>query len=246
MTATSTGSWQALLVAISRSAAVIEAPAETQAAGSSASALNGVTEEVKRVATWCETHNFQPVSLVDGSATRDMVMAHWPASVLVHAACHGIFEPDRPDASGLLLVPEPDRGVILSLRELEGLDLRKCRHVTLSSCWGADNFVHPGRWVVSLPETLCRRGVESVLACLWLVGDRVAPAFMQRFYELLATHPRDQSLRQVQLECLAGRLPDAQGPTADPFVWAGFRLHGGAGRFAVELLQKPPPRRLLR
>ena len=224
---------QALLVAVSRPAAWIDTPAGTRAAGMSAPTLESVADEVTGVGRWCEEHGIQPVALVDGSATRHAVLARWPGSVLVHAACHGIFEPDRPDASGLVLVPEPDRGIILTLRDLESLDLRGCRHVTLSSCWGTDNFVHPGRWVVALPETICRRGAESVLACLWEVGDQITPIFMQRFYELLATQARDEALRRVQLECLGGRLAGAPSSTAHPFVWAGFRLHGEAGRFPL-------------
>jgi CHAT domain-containing protein len=233
---------QALLVAVSRSASRIHAPADTRAAGMSAPALEAVVDEVAGVGRWCEEHGIDPVPVVDGSASTQAVLARWPDSVLVHVACHGIFEPDRPDASGLVLVPELDRGVILTLKDLESLYLQSCRHVTLSSCWGADNFVHPGRWVVALPETLCRRGVCSVLACLWEVGDQVAPAFMRRFYELLAIEPRDEALRRVQIECLRGCLEGARGPTTHPFVWAGFRLHGETGRFPVARVRGPSRR----
>src|SRR5205085_5777835 len=110
---------------------------------------------------------------------------------------------------------------------LAGLRLDRLRHVTLSSCWGADSFVLPGRHVVSLPQALVRAGAGSVLGSLWPVDDDVSPAFMQRFYHYLDAWPRDEALRRTQLDCLRGNLPLPPGRRADqPFYWAGFQLYG--------------------
>ena len=114
--------------------------------------------------------------LIDNDATKQRVHAGLRAASIFHIACHGTFEPDRPDASGVLLIPAPGHCEIVSLRELAGLHPLHCEHVTLSCCWSADNSSCQGRWIVSLPETLLRAGAGSVLGCLWPVDDRIGKA----------------------------------------------------------------------
>ena len=97
----------------------------------------------------------------------------------------------------------------------------------LASCWSADNFILPGRTVLSLPQTLCAAGAHSVLSSLWPVDDALAAAFVRRFYEHARRGPRDEALRQTQLDCVANRLfPNEETNTADVFCWACFTLSG--------------------
>lgn len=176
-----------------------------------------------------EQRGMDVVLLFDDDADRERVLREWVEARLVHAACHGIFVPNRPAASGVVLVPGPGRVEVVSLNDLARLDLRGLRHVTLSSCWGADNFVVPGRWIISLPQTLCWQGTESVLACLWRVDDKVGQAFCERFYKHLATMPRDQALQATQRDCLQNAL--IRDPlTSNPYYWTGYVLHGSADR----------------
>jgi CHAT domain-containing protein len=108
------------------------------------------------------------------------------------------------------------------------------KHVTLSACWTADTFVLPGRQVISLPETLYRAGVRSVLASLWPVDDAIAVALMGRFYDYLDIHPRDEALRRAQLDCIRGKLfADSDPFTSHPVAWAGFTLTGDPGRLRI-------------
>jgi CHAT domain-containing protein/tetratricopeptide (TPR) repeat protein len=147
-----------------------------------------------------------------------------------HIACHGVFQPDFPDRSGLVLVTQSAGAAeVLSLRELAELDLCNLAQVVLSSCWSADNFILPGRWIISLPEVLLRRGVHSVMGCLWEVDDRLSGPFMKRFYENLEKMPRDEALRQTQLACIERRLYESM-DTADPVYWAGFCAYGDTRR----------------
>ncbi len=213
---------EALLVAVSRGAS------EHRLAP-----LPGVLRELDRISAWCDRSPLAARQLVDGAASKAAVSARLPRSALWHVACHGLFEPDRPDASGLVLVPgDGDETEILSLRDLVGLDLAALRHATLSSCWSADNFVMPGRYVLSLPEILCRAGVGSVLSSLWPVDDEVAVELMERFYGYLAESPRDVALKRVQQECLGEKLKTTA-DVADPYFWAGLRLYGDPGRLKI-------------
>jgi hypothetical protein len=171
----------------------------------------------------------------DGQATRQRLLGRLEQTGFWHAACHGTFEPDDPDRTGLVLVPgDGSASEILSIRDLAELDLTKMRHATLSSCWAADSYVLPGRWVIGLSEALCRAGVESVLSSVWPVDDRVSVLFMDRFYRHLRSMRRDRALRTAQLECIANEL-GAGIPTSDPVYWAGYRLMGEGGRLGVGL-----------
>jgi hypothetical protein len=192
------------------------------------SPLPGVRLEVKHLKEWLSEFGMPASTLEDEEATKSALLEHLPSATLLHMACHGIFKPDSPDGSGLVLIPSSERMEILTLRELSALNLSRLRHVSLSSCWSADNFVLPGRWVISLPETLWRAGAQSVLGHLWKVDDSSAVPFIKRFYENAASHNMDEALRLTQLACLQKNLiPDPYGfDTSSPMHWAGYNLYG--------------------
>ena len=175
------------------------------------------------------------VAMLDSDhADHEAITAALENSRLVHIACHGVFIPDAPDRSGLVLLPARDKFELLSLRDLLSLDLRGLKQITLSSCWSADNFVLPGRRVVSLPETLMRAGAESVIGSLWPVADEVALPLMTRLYHLLAVKGRAEALRQVQLEMIASSLAGCRAADqASPRHWAGITLFGAGGRLNI-------------
>ncbi len=194
--------------------------------------LMGTHEELNHVGSWLARHNLNERRLEDINdgghwPNKDEIIALLPRVSLFHIACHGEFKADRPDASGMVLVTREGRTEILSLREVSAMDLSSLKQATLSACWLADHFILPGRWVISLPETMWRAGVESILGCLWLVNDDVAVSFMRQFYHYLDEHPRDEALRRTQLDCLRRRLPGCElYDTANPFFWAGYNLYG--------------------
>ena len=181
-----------------------------------------------------------PVILTDQLATKMAVLAALAEAGIAHAACHGEFFPDAPGASGLVLAadsPGADNALsaeILTIRELVDRAFPRLQHVTLSSCWAADGFVTPGRWVISLPETLCRIGVGSVLANLWRVDDEVGYYFIRRFYHHARRLTRDEAVRRAQVDVrdrLPGRLRGPHGVNRIfPFDWAGYQLYGDPSR----------------
>jgi CHAT domain-containing protein len=156
-------------------------------------------------------------------ATADL-LRRMSAAAMLHISCHGVFSPDRPEETGLVL-RGPDREPrLVTLSELGAAALAGVEHVTLLSCWGADNYILPGRWIVSFPEVLRRAGARSVLASLWEIDDTRVTSILRRFYEKSETLPRDEALRAVQLACLAER------ENRDPMWWSGFQLYGDAQR----------------
>jgi hypothetical protein len=210
--------------AASRTAVVLAAddplgehPALPQAAG-----------EAAAIADLLSQSGFDVRKLIGPAATKADAALALGTAAIVHIACHGRFQPDQPARSGLVLPGADGAAATLSIAEIGAIDASRLEHVTLSACWSADNFVVPGRWIFSLPDTLCRAGARSVLASLWEADDRVAGRFMQRFYANLARMPRGEALREVQLACLRNQLcPGID--TSDPIFWAGFYLFGDAG-----------------
>jgi hypothetical protein len=189
--------------------------------------LPGVESELDGLARWLAARSVETNRIENDQADKAAVLDGLCRSTLAHLACHGVFEVERPDASGLVLLPASDRMEVLSIGDLARTDLTNLHHVTLSACWSADKFVLPGRQVISLPETLYRAGAHSVLGSLWRVDDVIAVALMRRFYDYLENHPRDEALRRAQLDCFRGKLlsdPDAF--ASHPIAWAGFTLSG--------------------
>lgn len=210
-----------------------------QKGGANFQALPGVLPEIHELEKWCQKRNLPYQTLLDEVATKSAIVKHLNDSTLLHIACHGIFRADQPDASGLVLVSENGRVEVLSVRELSALNLTQLRHVSLSACSSADNFIVPGRWIIGLPETFRRVGTESILACLWTVNDQFAKSFAARFYEYLNTCSRDQALRRTQLDCLKkghsdGHLRPLEKvgdiDTTHPFHWATYILCGNHRR----------------
>ncbi|MBD0334817.1 MAG: CHAT domain-containing protein [Cyanobacteria bacterium Co-bin13] len=192
-------------------------------------ALPGVKREIESISAWLTRQKVVPQVLMDAAVSKKALLAALESASFLHIACHGVFRHNQADQSGLVLDPQATPPDVLSLRDISQLDLAGLRHITLSACSSADHLVLPGRWVISLPETLWRSGTHSILGNLWEVYDQFAIAFMELFYVYSQTLPRDEALRQTQLDCLQQRLPGMGGNTCDPKYWAGFTLYGQPG-----------------
>jgi CHAT domain-containing protein len=209
--------------------------------------LENVEPEMEKVKEWMEGHHLNPSVLMDkewtekqylkpsvliasGIADKETVIDQLSEATFFHIACHGFFNQEQPALSELILSDDkyqPDKN--LTLKDFRDLKL-KLRHATLSSCWSADQFIVPGRWIVSLPETLCRYGTESVLGCLWEVNDNVALSFTTQFYKYMEKYPRDKALQLTQQDCLNKTLRQIEkgfeGDLSNPLNWSGFTLYG--------------------
>jgi CHAT domain len=199
--------------------------------------LPGTILEGEQTADWFRSRGVTSAVLVDGAAKKAGVLARWREATFVHIACHGIFRPDRPDASGLVLVAQDGRPEVLSLRDLSQVTFQRLRHVTLSNCWLADSFMLPGRMSVSLPEALCRSGAGSVLGCLWPVHDEEGAEFMNRFYHHADGLPRDEAAAAARRDFIRQRSSRRR----LPYYWAGFQIYGDPGPLFEQNASPPIP-----
>jgi CHAT domain-containing protein len=185
--------------------------------------LSGAGKEVEEIKEILSSQQLTIKILKDEEADKKSILAALTTADIFHIACHGAFQYQEPDATGLELL----NGEALSLRDiLENDVFRNIQHATLSSCWAADHFILPGRWVISLPETLWRSGVKSILGCLWQVDDEISVAFMKEFYKNIREYPRDIALQKAQKAALDNQLPECARKTDNPYFWCGFNLYG--------------------
>jgi len=114
----------------------------------------------------------------------------------LHFSCHGYFDLDEPLQSGLKLANTP-----LTLEEILGLDLGKCRLVTLSACeTGFIDFTSLSDEYVGLPNGFLYAGSPSVVSSLWTVNDLSTAFLMIKFYQnMQAVHSVTVALNQAQL-----------------------------------------------
>ncbi|HEV8483468.1 MAG TPA: CHAT domain-containing protein, partial [Blastocatellia bacterium] len=193
--------------------------------------LPGTIKELNRLEPMFKELGLNVCRMDDGGhaevATKEALLTELGRTEMAHIACHGVFRPDQPDQSGMLLVRD-GQVELLSLRDLTALNLSGMRHITLSACWLNEAFVLPTRRVISLPETLLHAGAGSVLGSLWRINDDLAVEMMQTFYNALRGKLPDAALQQAQLACLKGKLSSGASnfSTSESFYWAGLSLYG--------------------
>jgi CHAT domain-containing protein len=184
--------------------------------------LPGAEDERRHVLKWLTSVGINLIKV--HAPDKREILGRLPEARFFHIACHGEFCADTPSESALLIVSPGGEVERLSLRELSHLNLSAMEMAVLSSCWAADNFILPGRWVISLSETFWRAGARSVLGSLWSLYDEVVVQFMNELYDSLAAGmPRDTALQCAQLACVNGRFGSE---FRDPVYWAGIVLYG--------------------
>lgn len=170
---------------------------------------------------------------LDGAATEAAARREIASASLAHFACHAVVDEALPLDSALLLTPSGgDEGLLQAWEIAEQLRLDSDL-VVLSACETARGGDRGGEGILGLVRALQVAGARSVVASLWRVDDDSAAELMARFYSHLATGlPRDEALRQAQLELLRGPVTTVRDGrtielrTAEPRHWAPFVLIG--------------------
>ncbi|HEX3880508.1 MAG TPA: CHAT domain-containing protein [Bryobacteraceae bacterium] len=143
-----------------------------------------------------------------------------PGAGIIYYFGHGHFHLALEDHSGLEFM-RPAGVDLLTLGELNGVDFGLVDQAVILACHGSDARTFPGRWTVSLPEMLLRRGARSVLASMWLLQDGVAKDISDCFLREAPTKGRAAAVASVQRALISGRRK--------PFDWAGLYIYGEPG-----------------
>ncbi|MGW3726603.1 CHAT domain-containing protein [Streptomyces sp. NPDC000851] len=188
----------------------------------SAEPLRGVEREVAAV------RRFVPRStlLEKADATKDNVLKALQSHSIVHLACHAESDVHSPGRSRLLLVDHEESP--LTLADLAGMRLAERQLAVLSACSTfqitpalADEALH-------VTAAFQQAGFRHVVGAMWPVGDDVATAVSDRFYDRLtgsAAHPPQTDLAALALHDAVSSLRRQY--SAAPTKWASF-VHLGA------------------
>ncbi|MFJ8013793.1 CHAT domain-containing protein [Streptomyces sp. NPDC096339] len=143
---------------------------------------------------------------------------------VVHFACHGFFDAERPLDSGLLLTSgpgAPGRHGVLSLRDFASRRITTGL-VVLSACETGLGRPSPTDYL-GLARGLLAAGAAAVLVSLWKIDDVATQRFMLDFYLELWRTADDGHLDPAgalsRTQCAWARTRPAQ-------EWAAFRLMG--------------------
>lgn len=167
---------------------------------------------------------------------------------LIHISCHGVFEPEKPLESALLIAT----GETLTMRDvLDHLQVQ-CDLVTLSTCESGLSHVRRGDELIGFIRAFMRAGAPAVIASLWRVDDRSTRLLMEQFYHAVQNGMGyAEALKRAQLDlkrmahqetspkgwgihkdsgeiAITSRKDDEEGFT-EVYYWAPFILVGDHG-----------------
>lgn len=175
--------------------------------------LPGAQKEVERIsATRPQVSIF-----LRAEASEGRLKSLGPKYPLLHIASHGVFTPERPLDSALMLAADATDDGRLTAAELYDLRL-DAAIVVLSACETGLGKVAQGDDVVGLNRGFLFAGARSIVSSLWPVADDSTAELMEAFYERLGDSDASHALQAAQLRQLAKR--------PHPFHWAPFQLSG--------------------
>jgi len=187
--------------------------------------------------------------LCDESASLPQIEAAIAGKSWIHFTCHGVFSPERPEDSGLLISGKDGRDKLLEINGIINLPLQNVDMVVLAACDSGLSEPHPGDESIGLVRAFTLAGVQSVVSTLWPVHSFSTEVFVTSFYHhLLEGKTKIDSLQHAQLDVWRTELDKVPQPEkrtlmvgqkmslnknnssslpySHPYYWAPFTLHG--------------------
>jgi hypothetical protein len=164
-------------------------------------------------------------ALVGEQATEEMAKKEVGKARLVHLACHGYIDPDRPMDSALVLSLPTDLESAAENGFLQTYEVYKLRLnadlVTLSGCETGLGKELGGEGIMGLTRAFMYAGTPSVVVSLWKVSDESTAELMEAFYtELKQGTSKDVALQRAMQQLRSDPKYE------HPYYWAPFVLVG--------------------
>ena len=197
--------------------------------GDSLGDLKGARNEIEQIRRLFPQSNV----FVGSQVTVDNVVANVGGGDVVHFACHGLFNPQEPMKSALVMAVPPEKGgrkgvrgqsradfELLTVPKIMGL---KCRPylVTLSACDTGKARISGGDELIGLQRGFFAAGTPSLVTTLWPIADEPTVLLINRFYENLIQKGMNkaESLQEAKLFLIGNGFPE-------PYYWSAFVLQG--------------------
>ena len=152
--------------------------------------------------------------LAEDEATISSVLEAMQSATLLHFACHGRFDANRPRLSGIQL---SDGWLSAGAIHRQGVS---AEIVVLGACESGCTSLTESKEMLGLARSFLTSGAKTVLGTLWSVDDLYSKKFLCTFHKTLTSMKCTPAtaIRLVQLEAIK------QGVSI--WDWAGFMLIG--------------------
>ncbi|MGE4296991.1 MAG: CHAT domain-containing protein [Desulfovibrionaceae bacterium] len=188
--------------------------------------LPGTREEVARIARI----NPGTTTRIGAEVTKAAVAQAMTAADIIHFACHGLYNPYAPLASGLV-VARPGQAGLVSLAQVMAqpehiLNVTEIMRmhcapalVFLSACDTGRARVSGGDELIGLVRAFFVAGSPSLVTTLWPIADEPSALLVERFYaELKSGKDKARALQAAKRHLMAKGYA--------PYYWSPFVLQG--------------------
>jgi len=188
--------------------------------------LPGVNEEIKRLQELAKGQKKEFTSYFRENATKEKIRnTNLKKFPIIHFACHGYFNMEKPTESGLVLYQVSGEKVnengYLTIPEVAGLDLN-ARMVVLSACETGLGKVKIGEGMVGLARAFMVAGAANVGVTLWEISDKAASPFMENLYKKVLEEGKifREAYKEVKETFRSGAIGFKR-----PYYWAAFTMY---------------------
>ena len=175
--------------------------------------LPNVISEAESVAN----HFAATAQLYGQDATPDAVITQCAGRNVLHLGCHGAFDTEHPEQSGLMLA----EGWLTVRRILTDMKLADTQICTLGACVSGLARVAEGDEPVGLAHAMLVAGAQVVVASQWNVHDAATRMLFETFYADIAAGHTPADALHVATQAVR-RSPQWQ----HPYYWAAFQVLG--------------------
>lgn len=154
------------------------------------------------------------ILLIEDKATTTNVLEAMQSATLLHFACHGRFDTNRPHLSGIQL---SDGWLSAGTIHRQGISAEV---VILGACESGCTALTESKEMLGLARSFLTSGAKTVLGTLWSVDDRNSKTFLCTFHNTLSTM-NCRSATAIRLTQLKAIKEDVA-----IWDWAGFMLIG--------------------
>jgi CHAT domain-containing protein len=143
---------------------------------------------------------------------------------IIHFSTHGIFVPQHPELSAIVLPADKKEDGFLSVPEISEMNLN-ARMVNLSACETGLGDAYSGEGIVGLAQSFIVAGANALTVSLWQVPDQSTADFMARFYHEIKNE--QMTYAEALNKTKRDYIHNQKNPIlASPYFWAPFIYYG--------------------
>lgn len=158
-------------------------------------------------------------AFVETKATETQLKSQAIFPPLMLLSCHGVYDPQNPLLSALLLTADDANDGRLEAFEIFDLNLN-AHLVAMSACETGLSTIRSGDEVIGLTRSFLYAGASSLMSSLWKVDDLATAVLVKRFFRAISEgKSRAKALQEAQTIVMQEINPY-------PSFWAGFMLTG--------------------